>query len=489
MSEIKEFKERGITVNYIYNIIYVVSNMLFPLITFPYVTRILQAEGLGLASFYQTILHYVILFFSAGIPMYGIREIARKRHNYRNCSKSLIEIFCLHLILTLISYLAILFICLNPSGFITNEKFFIILSIQIILNTLGCEWFYKGIEDFRFITIRSIVVKLISIIFLFTFVKSKGDLNNYAWFVVISTAGSNIWNFWRLRQYLGYDFIKGLHINPLLHLKPSLKVFFFNFIFNSYSVIDIAILGFIGSSIQVGFYSAAMKFIVVTAALLSSLSNILLPRLSNLYSEHNYEEFRVLSAKSFDYIIAICPIFICIIIAEAPYLIMLFCGTNFQPSITTLKIISPLVMTLPIIKLLGMQILYPQGKEKFVAMVLYLSSVIEIIVCLFFYNIYGHNGIAIGVLISNVFAISLITLVCYRYLPIKLKRSHLYYFCFSLLSVFCSYEVLIILNLNYLLNIILVGSFSIFIYVTLLLIINDNLACVIKKCLLIFFLK
>jgi len=136
MSVSRNYIERRMSINYIYNIIYVVSNMAFPLITFPYITRVLQAEGLGLASFYQTLLHYIILFFSIGIPMYGVREIAKTRHDKKECDKSLIEIFLLHIVFTLIAYLGILIICLLPDsiGIISNEKFFLILSLQILLN-------------------------------------------------------------------------------------------------------------------------------------------------------------------------------------------------------------------------------------------------------------------------------------------------------------------------------------------------------------------
>jgi len=258
-------------------------------------------------------------------------------------------------------------------------------------------------------------------------------------------------------------------------------VFSFNFIFNTYSVVDVVILGIIGSSVQVGYYSGAMKFILVLTALLSALSNVLMPRLSNLFSEGNLEEFGKLSAKSFDYIIAICPIFVFVTIFEASNLIHLFCGDDFLPSVITLKILAPLVMTFSIIKLLGLQVLYPQGKEKKVALILYLTTAIEIILSVCLYKLFAHNGIAMSVLFSTIFAIILIILLSYKSLPLKLKWSFVRYFLLSLLAVGCCHEIFRAFELHPFFNVILVGGFSLFVYFALLVVSKDEIACFVER--------
>ena len=173
--------------------------MLFPLITFPYAARILMADGIGQVNFFSSIISYISLFTCLGIPLYAIRETARVRDNQKELSKTVTEILILHSGLTLLGYVAVFIIAYTVPKVMVDIPLFLMLSTSIIFTAIGCEWFYQGVEDFKYITIRAITIKTLCVILLFLLVKSKEDLLYYAVYSVIGSVGNNVFNFFRLK--------------------------------------------------------------------------------------------------------------------------------------------------------------------------------------------------------------------------------------------------------------------------------------------------
>ena len=153
--------------NFIYNMIGTVSGFLFPMITFPYVSRVIMADGLGQVQFYSSIINYVVLLTSLGIPLYATREIARIRDNITDLSRTTTEIIFLNLILNVLGYAVIFIMCFTIDEVKQNIPLFLLLSTSIILTTIGCPWFFSGVEDFKYVTIRGIIIKVLCIIFLY----------------------------------------------------------------------------------------------------------------------------------------------------------------------------------------------------------------------------------------------------------------------------------------------------------------------------------
>ena len=171
---------KSLKVNYIFNLINTGVGLLFPIITFPYVTRVVMADGLGRIQFLSSIINYVTLLSAIGIPLYAVREIARLRDNIRERNKATIEILSLHLILSLLGYAIVFILAFAVNKIYSDIWLYLLLSSHIALSAIGIEWFYKGVEDFGYITLRSLIVRLACLISLFLFVKSKDDLYIYA---------------------------------------------------------------------------------------------------------------------------------------------------------------------------------------------------------------------------------------------------------------------------------------------------------------------
>ena len=195
-------KTKSITVNFIMNTILTMSSFIFPLITFPYVSRILLPEGTGKVSFVTSVVSYFAMFAQLGIPVYGIRACARVRDDRRELSRTVQELFLINLIMSIlvcmVLYMAVIYI---PR--LNNEKsLFIVISLLILFNAIGMEWLYKALEQYTYITIRSMLFKLVAVIAMFFLVREPKDYVRYGAITIFASSASNILNFCNVRNYI-----------------------------------------------------------------------------------------------------------------------------------------------------------------------------------------------------------------------------------------------------------------------------------------------
>lgn len=408
---------KSIKVNFIFNLINTVTSFLFPLVTFPYVSRILLPEGIGLVSFYQSIIQYIVLFSSLGIPMYAIREIAKYRDDNRKCSITTLEILSLHFILTFIGYIIVFILCSTVSEIKDNITLFFILSAQLFFTVIGCEWFYQGVEDFKYITIRSIIVRTVSVAFLFIFVKSREDILLYGFYCVAGIYAGNIFNFLRLRKYLDFSIINEL--KPLKHLKPALKIFVLNLVISLYVNLNSVMLGFLKDPESVGLFTSATKITQILLGLTSALGTVMLPRLSNLVANKNFDEFNRLANIATKFIFAITlPLSVAVILL-ADNLILLLSGDAYSEAILTLQIISFIIFAIGLSGVFGIQILYPQGKESIVIKSTAVGALINLVLNFILIPRFSHHGASIATLLAEIGVTVTMIYIGRRFIPVK----------------------------------------------------------------------
>ena len=405
--------------NYILNLTNTISTMLFPLITFPYAARIIMADGIGQVNFFSSIISYISLFTCLGIPMYAIRETARVRDDQKELSKTTTEILLLHACLTLFGYLAVFIIAFTVPKVMVDIPLFLLLSTSIFFTAIGCEWFYQGVEDFKYITIRAITIKSICVVLLFLLVHSKDDLMFYAIYTVVGSVGNNIFNFFRLRKYVKLKYIDFKELKPLRHLKPALHIFVLNLVISIYVNLDTVMLGFLKNSTAVGYYTGATKLTKMLLGIVSSLGTVMVPRLSNLIQNDQMEDFKKLSQKAVDFVFALSfPIFLGLIVS-APILIRLFCGPSYEPAISTLQIISPILLFIALSGVLGIQILYPQGKENIVIKCTIFGAITNFTLNLILIPLMANDGAAIATCVAEFMVTFIMLIIGRKYLPIE----------------------------------------------------------------------
>ena len=419
---------QSVKVNYILNLINTGTQMLFPLITFPYVCRVIEADGIGQINFFQSIISYISLFTCLGIPMYAIREIARNRSDVVQMNRTAMEILLLHSMLTLVGYAIVAILCLTVPQIQVNIPLFLILSLTIFFTAIGCEWFYRGIEDFKYITIRGLIIKTVSVVLLFIFVKSKTDLLYYGCYTVFGVLGGNIFNFFRLRKYIHRENIIFSELHIKRHVKPVLKVFSFSVVTSIYLQLNTVLLGFLKNALAVGYFAAATKVMQMLLTMSACLGSVMMPRASHLIAENKEDEFNRLIQKSYDFTLAIAlPMTIGLIFC-APSLITALCGVKFEHSILPSQIIAPIILMVAISNVFGIQVLFPKGKINIVTLCCGIGAVADLILNLCLIPFFSYIGTSIAYLGAEVATTVSMYFIGRRYIPIiYFKKSHLTY--------------------------------------------------------------
>jgi len=431
---------QSVKVNYILNLINTGTQMLFPLITFPYVCRVIEADGIGQINFFQSIISYISLFTCLGIPMYAIREIARDRSDVVQMNRTAMEILLLHSMLTLVGYAIVAILCLTVPQIQVNIPLFLILSLTIFFTAIGCEWFYQGIEDFKYITIRGLIIKTVSVVLLFIFVKSKTDLLYYGCYTVFGVLGGNIFNFFRLRKYIHRENIIFSELHIKRHVKPVLKVFSFSVVTSIYLQLNTVLLGFLKNALAVGYFAAATKVMQMLLKMSACLGSVMMPRASHLIAENKEAEFNRLIQKSYDFTLAIAlPMTIGLIFC-APSLITALCGVKFEHSILPSQIIAPIILMVAISNVFGIQVLFPKGKINIVTLCCGIGAVADLILNLCLIPLFSYIGTSIAYLGAEVATTVSMYFIGRRYIPIiYFKKSHLTYALGCVVMAFALY--------------------------------------------------
>ena len=466
---------QSVKVNYILNLINTGTQMLFPLITFPYVCRVIEADGIGQINFFQSIINYISLFTCLGIPMYAIREIARDRSDVVQMNRTAMEILLLHSMLTLVGYAIVAILCLTVPQIQVNIPLFLILSLTIFFTAIGCEWFYRGIEDFKYITIRGLIIKTVSVVLLFIFVKSKTDLLYYGCYTVFGVLGGNIFNFFRLRKYIHRENIIFSELHIKRHVKPVLKVFSFSVVTSIYLQLNTVLLGFLKNALAVGYFAAATKVMQMLLTMSACLGSVMMPRASHLIAENKEDEFNLLIQKSYDFTLTIAlPMTIGLIFC-APSLITALCGVKFEHSILPSQIIAPIILMVAISNVFGIQVLFPKGKINIVTLSCGIGAVADLLLNLCLIPFFSYIGTSIAYLGAEVATTVSMYFIGRRYIPIiYFKKSHLTYALGCIVMAFTLYG-LSLLQLPTLTILLLQGCCGVLAYFIILCICKDEM--------------
>jgi len=394
--------------NLILNIVLSVSNIIFPIITFPYISRVLGPDGTGLANFAIAVCEYFVIVAGLGIPLYGIRETAKARDNLADRSIIFFEIFLIRLFTTVILLVPYFIMVINIKRFNNDLLLYYWGAVYIVANMGSIDWFFTGLEDFKYITSRSLIVKVLSVILMFIIVKHKGDVLNY-FLVTIFILVIN--GFIDLRYALKYLTFKidwrGLHFKR--HLKPLFYIFSSLLAIKVYTLVDTIILGFLSTNQSVGYYNSAIKLVRISLTVITSLGTVLIARLSNAVNKNDFDEVNKLLKNSFSFVYTLGIPMMALIFALAPELVELFAGHKFNPAVLTLRILSPLILIIGMANVFSVQILTPLGKDRLVMTAAIAGAFVSVALNFLLVPFLNQNGSAI----SNVATEFLVTVICF----------------------------------------------------------------------------
>lgn len=397
MSE--NIKQHSIKYNFLMDLILKVSTILFPMITFPYVSRVLSPEGLGRVSFATSVISYFQLFAALGIPTYGVRLCTKYRDNRRELSKAFQELFIINAVTTILSYIVFFVALVSVQKFKDEALLLIITSANVLLSTLGVSWLYTAMEQYKYITIRSLIVKVLSVIALFALVHSEKDYIIYASITVAGTVGSNIYNLVYSRKFVSWKPIGGYEIKQ--HLKPIFILFAMSLAGSIYTHLDTLMLGFMTNDVEVGYYTAAVKMKGLLISFTVSLGGVMLPRLSYYLQNNQEDQFNQMSAKAFNIIWYISAPLVVFFMLFAKETVLVLSGERYLNATAAMITIMPTVFFISITNMMGYQILVPSTKEDKVLVSVTVGAVIDAILNFFLIPKFGSLGAAIGTLAAE----------------------------------------------------------------------------------------
>lgn len=375
-------------------------NIGFPLLTFPYVTRILSPQGLGIYDFNKSITSYFILIAGLGIYQYAVREGSKKKNNLEQFQKFCNEIFSINIISTIISYILLIFFIILFSKTNDNSYLLFIFSVQLIFNVLSVEWLFVISEDFKYITIRSFIVQLVSLILLFIFVRTKNDYIIYAMITVFSMGVSSIFNIIHSSSIVKLQFI--IKINEFKkHMKPIFILFFNNIAGVIYLSSDTTIIGLISGSYYVGLYSTAVKIYTIVKQITNTVLMTTIPRLAFL-SERNHDEYAKLLNKVFEMMFLLITPSIIGMIMLRKQIVLIIAGDEYIASVTSLTILSVCLLFAVGSAFFVHGILLINNREHIILKITLVSASINIILNVLLVPSFRENGAAFSTLVSEI---------------------------------------------------------------------------------------
>lgn len=462
--------------NIVLNFINTLTGIIFPVITFPYASRILQPEGIGTINFLQSIVNYIILLTSIGIPMYAVREVARYRDDIEKRNRTTVEILLLSLLLCVPGYLFVWLMDAYIPQIGKQTEVFYILSIAILFTSLGINWFYQAIEDFKFITIRAIIFRIVCLALLFLCVHTPEDLAAYAWILVGSTVGNNFINFIHLRKFILFRQIKWKRLQLKQHLKPALHIFILNIVISLYTNLNTIMLGFMQDETAVGYYTAGNKISHIALTVIASLGVVMLPRCANLVETERMKEFASVTKKAYLLVWGFSLPCLCGLILLASPIIDIFCGVEFMNATSVLQWTAPIILFIGLTNVIGIQILYPLGKENIVIWSTIGGAVLNMLLNFWLIPAYSYTGAGISTFCAELIVLMIQFIGGRKYIPFSFfERSLWKYLCATLIMGLAVYITTIFLTTGPLVSFTASTLAGIFTYAIMLWLLHDNL--------------
>ncbi|MCX8019079.1 MAG: oligosaccharide flippase family protein [Chitinophagaceae bacterium] len=383
-------------------------SLLAPLITFPYVSRILGPDLLGRVHLFDYAANLVVVLASFGIPLFGAREVARYRDNPAYCRRLVACLAGFHLLISAFMVIFCVVFFMNHPHYKNESALLLLGCLYVLFHTLACDWYLEGTEQFRYISVRNVVLRVAGIAAVFILIRHSEDYNLYYATTVASMFLVFLANWIRIKPDLLY-FRSGPHIAEV----RQMSFFFFTSVLVSiYDYLDTLLLGWLSHDTELGYYAAALRLVRMALLIMLNLNIILFPRLSFLHQQQNYEQINHLMRHAVSFILLLGVPAMAVYVSLAPQIISVFSGKQFEPAITAMQILSPLPLLISLSNL--WRLFYFSNPNKKALPVILIAScglVLHILLNLLLIPPFGHRGAAVASVGAETFVMLLFGLV------------------------------------------------------------------------------
>lgn len=401
--------DKNIAKNYIYNLIYQVLVIILPLITTPYVSRILGAENIGIYSYTLSIVTYFVLIGSLGVATYGQRETAYVQSDKKKRSAIFWEIIIFRIITMALVSIVYYFMYIRGTQYTLYYK---ILILELISNCLDISWFFQGMEEFKKTVTRNTIVKVLSIICIFSLVKTANDLGVYILIYALSNLIGNISLWAYLPKYIQKINLKEIKLRR--HLKPVIALFIPQIAIQLYTVLDKVMIGsIVENKVESGYYEQAQKIIKILLTIVTALGTVMLPRIANKFADGKTDEIKrnIKTSFKFTYLLAFPIMFG--IIAISNRFVPVFLGAGYEEVSLLIRIISPIILMIGLSNVIGNQYLLPTKRQKSYTISVLCGAITNLILNFILIKRYEAVGASIATVIAET-TVVIIQFICVR---------------------------------------------------------------------------
>lgn len=347
--------------NFIYSGILTSANYIFPLIVYPYVSRVLGVTRIGACNFVDSIVQYFILLSMFGITSIGVREIAKAKNDKDRLNQAYNSIFWTNALFTIISVVLLIVVIFSVQDLYEYRKLLYVGVLKVVSNFFLIDWLFRGLEEFKYITIRTLLVKCLYVIAVFLFIKEETDYTTYYLLTVMMITVNSILNHRYSRNFVKVSF-RNIKCGTFIY--PIIIMGVYSVMTSMYTTFNTAYLGFVAGDKEVGYYTTAHTLYGALLALFGAFTNVMLPRMSSLVSEGNIERFKYLLSKSSNILFSYSIPFVLLFIVYAPEIINLYAGKGFEGAILPMQISMPLMIVIGYEQIIITQGLLPLDKNK-----------------------------------------------------------------------------------------------------------------------------
>lgn len=389
--------QKSLAKNSFFNIIYTGGNILFPFLTSIYVSRVLLPAGVGEVATAQNIVSYFVTLAALGLPSYGVREFAKIREDKGKRNKLFTELFLLNMISTTASSIVFIILLVANGAFGGDWHLYVACALSIFFNYLNIDWLYQGLEEYGYITARSLLIKTISFIGILIFVRSRQDYILYALISSFGTGANYLFNVVHARTFVRFDFSE---INIRRHVKSVIWIAVIIFLTSIYNKIDTTMLGFMATKESVGYYTYAQKTISIVVTMGNAITAALLPRLS-FYYENDKNGFYKLLNKGFGVLcLSVIPLCVGLFLVSDHAVVFLY-GEEFSPAALTIRLLCPIILIKSFGDLYCYQLAYSTRNERIIVPAAASASAINIMTNAVLIPSLLQNGAVIASVLSE----------------------------------------------------------------------------------------
>ena len=352
--------KKSLAKNYLYNLIYEVLILILPLITTPYLSRVLGAEGIGIYTYTFSIVTYFILFGSLGVAMYGQREIAYAQDNLNNRKKIFFEIVIFRFVTILLATFVYYFFFMRKGDY---SLYYRILLFELIGAAFDISWFFQGIEEFKRTVTRNVLVRICSVTLVFLIVKTKEDLAKFTLIYSIADCVGNMSLWLYLPKYLKGG--KVTNINVVRHI-PQIVLLFIPQISNQvYKILDTTMIGrLVTDKSETGFYEQGQKVIRLLLTIVTSLGIVMVPRMANTFASGDKKKIKEYLMLSFNFVFFLAFPMTFGIVSVAKAFVPVFFGSGYDKVVTLIYLICPIILLMGVANVIGTQYLLPTKRQR-----------------------------------------------------------------------------------------------------------------------------